>query len=1168
MAVGRFSWSSVTLYAFLVQFRFYCCFFDVEAFGKANEMRSDASECAMDWRKDFFYPTLATFPPCGTYHRSHGRRFFSTRVSLYPNSVSTFNLIRLSTSGDINPNPGPPLNSPKCPICERAVAKTHRAIECDICLRWCHIKCGRVNPSEYNKLQLLDHFFWNCPFCELRALPFANASSFDLNLDDDVVSEPDEDVFTTLKTTMGNNKNLKIGHININGLTNKLSEIQFLLKEVEFDILGVTETHLTVDLSNELIRIYGYNTVRRDRSNGLKGGGVVIYYRDNLNISENLKWDIHQDLEAVWINITIRSQSTLLGCLYRPPKSITFYDDLHDLLNKIWIKRKNVILLGDFNCNLLANTADTDQDAPYDCNRMKRILRRFGYVNVIESPTRITANSKSLIDLIIVSPNLHASNVLAGSIDLGISDHHLIFAAFSTRRSNSKPKLITVRNYKDMDNEKFQRSLEEAPWHIVSAVEDVEDSVYLWETMFKDIIESNIKRRNVKVRHKSLPWINTEIRKAMNQRYKCLKAAQGKPHDNPQWDIYRAKRNAVRSMLRKAEASYWIGLFKESSSPKDFWRISNRILGKIKSDKIGPLQDSNNTIISDDRQKANLINNYFIDIAHDLTKNLDPVHLDTTFYINRITPTIENFSLNWDIVRDVLKSINPNKAVGPDNIFPKDLKLAQDSAIQGLLEVFKKSMDCCKFPQQWKESLVTPVFKKGNRLDPNNYRPISLLSTPGKLLEKVVCDSLDDHMLSNGILTDRQWGFRRGYSTESLLLHLTESWGSALDRGHKVGVLFIDFRKAFDCVNHSILTEKLKAVGLAGDMWKWINDYLSNRVQGTSVSGSRSDRIPIRAGVPQGSLLGPRLFASYVNDLPESITSGEVYMYADDTTIYVVGNTVDEITTGLQAVLDQVNSWCLSNRLILHEGKSEAMVLSTTPFIGPLKQLKWGMDTIRYVSSTNCLGVTIDDKLSWSQHVALARSAFNAKVKMLRRINFLCTSILETFYYRIVIPSVLYGIAIWGSGSKLKDLEMIHIRAARLIHKIPNSFGDNDVLSKVGWMPLEYFYKLRILTITYNAYYNLGLREINCLVTKNSNSYNLRKSLNVVLNRPKTELGRRSFAHRSAVAWNALPDNVKDSPNLSIFKYNLKQSKQTVMNINFEKGGNVIQNMKPNFHYY
>ncbi|XP_067052004.1 uncharacterized protein [Acropora muricata] len=244
------------------------------------------------------------------------------------------------------------------------------------------------------------------------------------------------------------------------------------------------------------------------------------------------------------------------------------------------------------------------------------------------------------------------------------------------------------------------------------------------------------------------------------------------------------------------------------------------------------------------------------------------------------------------------------------------------------------------------------------------------------------------------------------------------------------------------------------------------------------------------------------------------------------------------------------------------------MVLSTTPFVGPLKHLKWGEDTIRYVSSTNCLGVTIDDKLSWSQHITLARSALNAKVKMLRRINFLSTSILENFYYKIVIPSVLYGIVIWGSGPKFKDLEMIHIRAARLIHKLSTSFKDSDILSKVSWMPLEYFYKFRILTITYNAYYNLGLREINSLITKNSNSYNLRKSSNVVLNRPKTELGRRSFVHRSAIAWNALPDNLKDSSNLSTFKYNLKQSKEIIMNINFGKGGNVIHKTKPDFHYY
>ena len=324
-----------------------------------------------------------------------------------------------------------------------------------------------------------------------------------------------------------------------------------------------------------------------------------------------------------------------------------------------------------------------------------------------------------------------------------------------------------------------------------------------------------------------------------------------------------------------------------------------------------------------------------------------------------ITPFVGPLKhLKWG--EDTIRYVSSTKCLG----VTIDDKLSWSQHIslaRSAFKVFKRSMDCSKFPQQWKESLVTPVFKKGNSLDPNNYRPISLLSTPGKLLEKVVCKSFDDDMLCNGILTDRQWGFMRGYSTESLLLHLTESWVSALDKAHKVGVLFIDFRKAFDCVDHIILTEKLKAVGLSGDMWEWINDYLSNRMQGTSVNKSRSDGNPIRAGAPQGSLLGPRLFASYVNDLPDSITSGEVYMYADDTTIYVVRNTVDDITTALQAVLDQVNSWCLSNRLVLHEGKSKAMVLSITPSIGPLKHLKWGENTIRYVSSTKCLGVTIDD---------------------------------------------------------------------------------------------------------------------------------------------------------------------------------------------------------------
>ena len=177
-------------------------------------------------------------------------------------------------------------------------------------------------------------------------------------------------------------------------------------------------------------------------------------------------------------------------------------------------------------------------------------------------------------------------------------------------------------------------------------------------------------------------------------------------------------------------------------------------------------------------------------------------------------------------------------------------------------------------------------------------------------------------------------------------------------------------------------------------MWSWINDYLTNRMQRTQVNNVRSGLRPVRVGVPQGSLLGPRLFATYVNDLLDHVTIGELYMYVDDTTIYVIGNSVEDIVIILQEVLDQVNSWTLENRLVVHEGKSEAMTLSIKPFIGPMKPLKWGDNVIRYVSSSVCLRITIDDKLSWSQHIKLTRCSFHLKVKMLRRISFLPKSIL------------------------------------------------------------------------------------------------------------------------------------------------------------------------------
>jgi hypothetical protein len=228
----------------------------------------------------------------------------------------------------------------------------------------------------------------------------------------------------------------------------------------------------------------------------------------------------------------------------------------------------------------------------------------------------------------------------------------------------------------------------------------------------------------------------------------------------------------------------------------------------------------------------------------------------------------------------------------------------------------------------------------------------------------------------------------------------------------------------------------------------------------------------------------------------------------------------------------------------------------------------WGEEVIQYKSSSICLGISIDDKLSWSQHIKSVCLSFNTKIKVLRRISFLPKSILESIYFKTVIPSVLYGVVVWGSGSKFKELELIHIRAARLIHKLPKDMKDEDILIKAKWMPLEYFYKFRVLTIAHKAFYNLDLEEINSLVVKSSNSYNLRKSLNIDVNRPRTELGRRTFSYRAAIAWNSLSDKIRHFSNPIAFKNRLKLSKQCIKNIKFEKGSSVIYNKKLDYYYY
>ena len=352
----------------------------------------------------------------------------------------------------------------------------------------------------------------------------------------------------------------------------------------------------------------------------------------------------------------------------------------------------------------------------------------------------------------------------------------MVYAVLKVNKSKSKPIFKTTYNFKDLNEELFKREMNQAPGWISNIFDNIEDSVFAFESLFQGTVRDHLKVRTAKVRSRNLPWDTREIRKLMNKRYKALIKWQRNKENNSMKECYQKLRNEVTRALKMSESNYRREQFAAANTCREFWKTVNNLKSKMNDERIGPLWNDQKTLVFDDKEKATLMNAYLAEIGKKLSEGLGSEHnAEDASYITRITPTCQ-LAIDEKQLDRQFDSLKPNKATGHDGIGSKILKISEEGGKEGIRTLIQASFSTKKFPDSCKLAKLKTIHKKGVQKSRENYRPLSILSIPSKLAEGQICSIVDKHMDSSGVAHPNQWGYKQGRSTEGLLLHLTEKW--------------------------------------------------------------------------------------------------------------------------------------------------------------------------------------------------------------------------------------------------------------------------------------------------------------------------------------------------------------------------------------------------------
>lgn len=937
-------------------------------------------------------------------------------------------------------------------------------------------------------------------------------------------------------------KHFKLGLFNAGSLCNvrKHNEFVAALGRHKPDVIAINETWLRPGEGGRAPAVPGYRLRHVPRALGTRkgGGGVGFYFRKGFS-AQRCVHPSFKDVEQMWVKTKINSLRFIIGTAYRPPWLDTdlFLNALSETIAS-FSNYDNIILCGDFNINLLDSVS-------YKSKRLIAFLLTNNLKNHIAQPTHFMGVGSSLIDIICTD-----AKVLNTDIDhiAELGAHALIFIELSVKIPKVKPQTIVSRSFKKIDDIKFNKDVGLINWNALSVITNVEDKLTFFNHHVLQLFDSHAPLQKHIIKESSKPWLTSNVHYMISLRNQAHKKYQHTKSDSDK-DNYKTLKHLVNTSLYFEQKAYFNqNINSNLDHPKRLWKnLKQNVLPNFKTEADIPSQFAD----------PMAMNKSFLD----LPGNNEVTKANLLFFKNNShsNSIFELSTVNETIISKLLLRTKSN-AMGYDGISFDMILMTLPSTLSAITQIINSSIMTSVVPSVWKTAVVRPIPKSNDPADLKDFRPISILPYLSKILEKVVYDQVSYYLENENILPVKQSGFRKQRSTNTALHDVIDEILVAQDQGQGTILVLLDFSRAFDCINISLLLAKLRYYGFQENTIRWFQSYFSDRKQLVKIvqkDGSCicSDEIAVNRGVPQGSILGPLLFILYSADIIKScIRHCKYHLYADDLQIYFSfhPNETDSAVAKINSDLNRISEWATDNCLVLNPVKSKYLILGSLNQIekisinNPIVEMS-GVEVGR-VSEARNLGLLMDGNLRFENHVSETVRYCMYRLKVLYNVrDFLSVDLRVRLCEALVLSKVNYCITAYGPcllARSHRQLQRVQNACARFCYRIPPRSHVTPFLNDANCLKMSLRQDLMLACLLFDTIKTqtpIYLHE-KLVWAKNRDCHSVRAPRTLVLQAltHRTAAFRGSFRYQATKCWNNIPPPIRLQQSKTNFKNKLR----------------------------